>query len=214
MSFAVDDHVERQDQDDEEVAHRAEARDGELLYRTRQLDCVDGDVVEEADRLIGQADLVEPEGVEPLLPRLHEPRQIVAERRHAGDEVGDGLGEGPGDQDDDEHDGPDHRGVDEDDRADARQDRDEPGEARDDRAQDECEEPGQEEDEDDVAEGEEDRPDEAHEDEAEGERPEDENGRHPAALPFRHHRHRRAHLARRAGRLSRRGRCPLPSAPW
>src|SRR4029453_9108173 len=94
---------------------------------------------------------------------------------------------------------------------DPRQDRDEPDQPGDDRAEDERQQPSQEEDEDDVAEGEEDAGREAHPDHRQDDRAEDEHRRQPALLPIAQVQHRRA-SPRRAGPPREGGAAPLPFA--
>ena len=66
--LAVGDHVQRQDDDQQQVADRAEARDRELLERRRELDGVLADVVEERRGLRRAGRPGEAEAVQALLP--------------------------------------------------------------------------------------------------------------------------------------------------
>jgi hypothetical protein len=210
----VGDHVQRQDQDDQQVPDGPEAGHRQLLERSRELGGVRGQVVEEALELRDEVDLLQPQRPEPFLPRGDDVRQLLAERGDAGDERGDRLGQRTGDEDDDEDDRADEDGVDQDDGPDPGKHGNEPDEAGHDRAEDERQEPGQEEDEDDVAEGEEDLGREVHRDHRQNERAEDEDGRQQALLPIRQAEHPR--VSPRAAKPPRgmKGRRPSPLRPW
>ena len=67
---AVDDHVDRQEEHDQHRPDDAQARDRDLLERRDQDRGDVVEVVEDRLRLGQQVDLAEPDGVQPVLPRL------------------------------------------------------------------------------------------------------------------------------------------------
>jgi hypothetical protein len=179
---AVDDHVQRQDQDEQHGAHRAEAGDRELLERPGQLRGVALQVVDEALGLDDQVDLGEAEGAKPVLVRGEDRRQLVAQCRDARDERRDRLRQAARHEDDQADDHRQQHDVDDHDRADPREDRHERGQGAHERAEDEGEQPGQEEDQEDVAEAVEDRGEQPDQDERQHRRAQDEHGRDERAL--------------------------------
>ena len=177
---AVGDHVQREHDDQQQIADRAQARDGQLLERHGQLGGVLAEVVEEDDRLRLEVDL-QADIVEPRLPRLQDRRQVCPQPRQVGDEVADRANERGRDDQGDHHEAAEDQQVDREDRAGAGDER-HGLDALDDRAEHERKQPGQEEDHDQVAEDREDLRDEPEHDERERKGEQDEDGVEPAAF--------------------------------
>jgi len=85
----VDDHVQRQNHDDQQIPKRADARNRELLQRPHQLARIGIHVGEEHVRLGGKVNLAQAHPIQPRLPRRKDLRQPVAQARDAVDEVAD-----------------------------------------------------------------------------------------------------------------------------
>jgi len=84
----VRDHVQGQDQDQEQVGNRPQARHGNLLEGPSEFRGIAAQVVEEGTRLRGQIDAGQAEPVEPGLPWRHDRWQVVPQGRDARDEIG------------------------------------------------------------------------------------------------------------------------------
>ena len=153
----VDDHVDGQEEHDQHRAYDAEAGHGDLLERRDQSPGDLVEVVQDGGRLVDQVDLAEADGVQSVLPGADDLRQVGADVRQRGDQLGDRRGQGPGGEDDDDDEDRHHARIDDDRGERAWQPRDDVDHARDDRADDEREQPRQKERQQDVAEVEEDR---------------------------------------------------------
>ena len=84
---AVRDHVQRQDHDEQQVADRAEARDGELLERLDELAAYSLMLSRNAVACVCRSTFAKPERVQALLPRREDLGQVRAQRRQVADEV-------------------------------------------------------------------------------------------------------------------------------
>ena len=152
---AVEDHVDRQEEHDQQRPHDAEAGHRDLLERGDERGRDRVEVAQGRLRLGDEVDLVEPDRVQPLLPRAEDRRQAGLDVRDGFGELPDRGGQRAGRDDDDQNEDQHDRGVDQHRGGRPRQARDRVDDPGDDRADDEREEPGQEERQEDVAEVEE-----------------------------------------------------------
>ena len=191
---AVDDHVDRQEEDDEHRADGSDARDRDLLQRRDQHGRELVEVGQDRLDLDHQVHVGQAERIEPVLPRREDRRQILLDLRDRVDELADRPGQCSGHDDEQgEQDRHDQR-VDDDRGQGARQPRDARADPGHDRADDEGQQPGEEEREQDVAEEEEGRRQLVHDDEEQRDDPEGQQRAEQASLARRGpdvHRHRR-----------------------
>ena len=150
--LAVDDDEHRQHEDDQDVAHDPDARDGGLLERTDQVLGGGRQAIEEGVGLGHQVHLAEAEPRQAVRPRLEDRRQLLPQGRHVPDELEERVEQGLRQDDDDRQERDRQDGVDGDDCHDAGEPRHGSQEEPHRRREDEGEQPGQEEREDDVAE--------------------------------------------------------------
>ena len=98
---AVDDHVDRQEEDDQHRPDHAHAGDRDLLQRRDQDRGHLVEVVEDRRELGQEVDLAEADRVQPGLPRRDDRREVALDLRDRGDELGDRRRECAGDHHDD-----------------------------------------------------------------------------------------------------------------
>ena len=76
-SVSIDGHVQRQEEDEEQVAEYAQAGDRDVAERLGQFACAVLEVVQQEVDLVVEADLAAADGVEAVLPGLEDLAQIA-----------------------------------------------------------------------------------------------------------------------------------------
>src|SRR5450756_1834305 len=89
--LAVDDHEDRQEKEDQHVAHDADAGHGRRLERSDETLGGGRESVEERVRLRDEINLAEAERRQAVRPRLEDRRQLLAQARDVPDELQEGV---------------------------------------------------------------------------------------------------------------------------